>query len=129
VSVFQSGSGMSGQFHVVVDLRTEADLGEVERIVGEALAALAATPPDERELARAVTRREAAFIWRLESLTARASTLHIYNHHVGDPGYASQDLDRYRGATPEGVRDVVRAWLRPEARVEVITMPAPAGAP
>lgn len=126
VWAYQYGSGGIGEVHVGVDLRTGADLAEVERIVDAEIERLRREAITRRELERAVVQREAGFTWALENLRTRMAWLHHYNHYTGDPNYLAKDFARYRDATPEGIRGAVHHYLAPERRVEVITMPAPA---
>jgi zinc protease len=123
VSVYQSSGDFSSSFHVVADLDPAADQKEVEKIITDEIAAAMKTPISKRELDREVTQVESALVWGLEGLLSRAELLQGYNHTLGDPASISYDLDRYRKATPEGVRDVAAKYLRPENRVEIITVP------
>src|SRR5262249_5550910 len=119
----QNGRGFSGQFEVTVQLRTGADLAEVEKLVGEELAKLRTEPLTDREIARVVTSQEADAVYGLERLMQRAEVLQTYNHYLGDPDRITWDLDRYRHATPDQVRAAFVKWVVPDHVVEVITMP------
>jgi zinc protease len=123
VSVGQDGSGFSGTFDVTVTLRSEANIDEVTKIVTDAIAQLAKEPLSDKEIARVVASSESSAIYRLESLNNRANILQAYNHYLGDPGKLSWDLDRYRKATPEGIRKAVAKYLTPDRMVTVITQP------
>ena len=57
----------------------------------------------------------------METLLYRSDLLQRYNHYVGDPGYLTQDLNRYRTSSPEKVQEVAARFLKPDARVEVLT--------
>jgi zinc protease len=120
----QSGTSFSGIFSITVTLRTGADLAEVTRIVNAEVARLAKEPLTAPEIARVVAGNEAWAIRALESLIARADVLQAYNHHLGDPGKLSWDLDRYRTATAEAIRATVARHLVPTQAVVVITNPA-----
>jgi zinc protease len=124
VSVSQQSSQMSSMFSVSVDLKSDADMAAVEKIVDEELARVMKEPITQREFDRAVTGIEAGFVWGLESLLARTETLQAYNHFVGSPDYITQDLDRYRKTNAAKVREVAARVLPRPARVEVVTMPA-----
>lgn len=116
----------SGLFFVEVTLKSDADLTEVEKLVNAELAKLLAEPITDAELARMITRREAAFVWQLESLFVRAETLQTYNHYLGQPDMITFDLDRYRKATPASVLATAKTWLS-KPRVEVLIVPAGGG--
>ncbi len=123
VSAYQASSGISSSFHVVVDLKSDADQAEVERILDEEIAKVTKEPITDRELKRAVTQYESGYVWGLEALLSRVETLQLYNHHLAKPDAVTTDLDRYRQATAAGIRDVAAAWLGKEKRIEVTTIP------
>jgi zinc protease len=129
VTAGQSSQGFSSVFSISVTLRSDADLATVEDLVEAEVAKVRDTPVTARELARMVTRYEAAAVWRLEDLLTRAETLQSFNHFLGDPDRISFNLDRYRAATAAGIRDQARAHLAPDRQVTVVTMPAPGGTP
>jgi zinc protease len=124
VSVYQASAQMSSTFHVTVDLKPDADLAEVERILDEELERVRKEPITEREIARAIVSYESGFVWGLESLLARAEILQSYNHAFGDPDGITRDLDRYRKTTAAAVQAVAASVLDPQRRVEIVSMPA-----
>jgi predicted Zn-dependent peptidase len=126
VSVGQGGRAHSGEFTISVMLKSAADLATVEQIVNEEVARAMSSPLTEQELKRAVVQREAAFVWGLEPLMARAETLQRYNHYVGQPDYITQDLDRFRKTTPAKVQEMAQRYLG-KPRVEIVSMPAEQG--
>ncbi len=128
VSASQFGSSFSGVFAVTVTLRSDAELAEVERIVGAELAKVRTEPLADKELARTVTRLEAAQIWGLESLLGRANQLQSYNHYLGDPGRLAWDLERFRAVTPARILEVARTVIDPQYAVVILTVPAKEGA-
>ncbi len=125
VSVHQASAQLSSTFHITVDLRPGADREKAAAVVQEELAQLAKESIDERERNRAVIEVEAAFVWGLEGLNTRCEVLQGYNHYLGQTDWIAKDLQRYRAATPEAVRDTVARWLRPDAQAFVLTMPGP----
>jgi predicted Zn-dependent peptidase len=126
VSASQDGSTFSGTFDVTVTLRTEADLEQVKKIVGEEIARVTRENLSDKEIQRVVTASEASAIYRLESLNNRANILQTYNQFLGDPGKLSWDLDRYRKATAEVIRGYAAKYLTPSSMVTIITNPAQA---
>ena len=123
VSVFQGGSSFSGMFVVTVTARSDADLAEIERLVGATLSEVRTTPLADVELRRAVTGVEARTVYALEGLMARANLLQSYNHYLGNPDRLSWDLDRYRVATPDSIRAVAARVLDLEHAVVIVTQP------
>jgi predicted Zn-dependent peptidase len=126
VSAFQGGQGFSGVFGVTVTLRSGADLDEVKRLVRAEVRKLGAEELDGRELQRVVAANEARAIYELETAFGRSQVLQQYNHFLGAPDRITFDLDRYRKATPAGVRAAVAAHLLGPA-VIVTTLPASRG--
>ncbi len=124
VSVFQGGSSFSGMFVVTVTARSDADLAEIERLVGATLSEVRTTPLADVELRRAVTGVEARTVYALESLMARANVLQAYNHYLGSPDRLSWDLGRYRAATADGIRAVAERVLDLDHAVVIVTQPA-----
>ncbi len=123
VSAYQSGMTFSGQFEIVVQLRSEADLATVEKIVKDEVERVRKDRLDQREVDRAVTRFEATAVYRLEDLLARAELLQAFNHYLGDPDKITWNLDRYRNATLDGIRDAAAQYLGADKLVEIVTMP------
>ena len=126
VSVFQSGSGFSGQFQIVVTLKGDSDLAQIKKIVMDEVAKLAKEPLTEKEIARVIAGNEAATIRRFETAFGRAETLQAYNHYLGAPDRVTWDLDRYRKTNAETIRATVAKYLTPNNVLTVITNPAAA---
>ncbi len=124
VTVYQAGAQFSSVFHVIVDLKPDADLAEVEKLTLQEVERVARETVTERELARAVADIESSFVWGLEGLMARAEVLQGYGHFLGDPAKVDWDLARYRNATLAGLRTTAATWLTSKGRVEIVTMPA-----
>lgn len=127
VSAFQSGAGFSGTFSVVVTLRGDSDpavvrktvLAEVDRLTKELLPA--------KNIQRVVAQNEAGTIRALETAFVRAERLQAYNHFLGEPNRLTWDLDRYRKANPEAIRQVAAKYLGADKVVIVTTNPAGGG--
>jgi zinc protease len=126
VQVWQSSTRLGGEFHIAVDLRSGAEPDAVREVVDRALADLVIEP---RAVNRAKTRRDAAFLWRLEGLGRRTAALQRYLLYLDDPHGLRHELARYREVTPEAVALAARHWLRHEAMVEVETRALRAGPP
>jgi zinc protease len=130
VAVFQQSQGFSSVFHVLVDLKPEADLRAVEAVLNAELDRVMNEPISERERKRVVTETEANLVRSLESLVARGEMMQSYNHYLGDPDSFTRNLDLFRNATVEGVRNVAAQYLKKENRVEIVIMPGtPAAKP
>jgi predicted Zn-dependent peptidase len=122
VSVYQSGAGFSGEFHVVVDIKPGHSVSEVRPIIDEELQRLQREPIEQRIVDRIVNRIESDFVWGMESLLTRAERLQYFNHFAGDPGYVPKYVETYRTRTPADVQKVAAEVLS-KPHVEVVTKP------
>jgi zinc protease len=99
------------------DLTAEID-AELERV--------SANGPSDSEIERALAQAEAQFMYRLQTVGGfggKSDQLNAYNVLRGNPGFFATDLDRYRCATHETVRDASRRHLRGDARVILSVIP------
>jgi predicted Zn-dependent peptidase len=127
VSAFQSGSGFSGAFQITVSLRGDSDPAVIRKVVLAEVKRLTTELLPAKDIERVVASNEAGTIRRLETAFGRAETLQAYNHYTGDPNRVSWDLDRYRKATPEAIRQVAAKYLSADRVVIVTTNPAGGG--
>ena len=123
VAAMQESGDLGSRFVVQATARPGVAVEKLEAAIDAIVAGLAAEPVRAEELARAKNQVETAFVERLQSVRERASILNGYEASVGDPGHADADLGRYRAATAEGIRDVVRRTLDPKARVILTVVP------
>ena len=117
VAAWTVNGRLGGEVHVAVDLRTGADPDEVRKILDEQCA----IGIDDRAVARAVTRREAAAVWSLTGLSRRASILQRYMLYTDAPDGLATELARYRAVTPASIDAAIARWLSPANVVEVET--------
>ena len=87
------------------------------------LAALRGGALDPRGLARAIRRREAGVLWRLDGMGRRAALLLGAQLATGSPAGIGQALARTRALTVDAVVAAAERWLAPERMVEVVTRP------
>jgi zinc protease len=111
-------------FVVQVTAVPGADLEAVKREALAVLAGVAATGPAEAELASARARQEVALRQVKEDLLRRADKLNEYRFFLGRPDGFAQDLARFAGATPAGVRDAARGLGT--GRLDLRVLPATA---
>jgi zinc protease len=128
VTVYQGSLQRSSTFNIIVDLRPNADMAEVERLIDEELGRVLSATVTDVEFRRAVVNYESGSVWGLESLLARAESLQTYNHFTANPDWITEDLDRYRKSNVQAVAGIAKKFLQKQNRVEVITMPAKPGA-
>ena len=100
-------------------------LDEILAVIDEEIAALQAKPVDAAELDRAKNQIESETVRSLETLLARAERLQSYNYLLGDPGFLTEDLRRYRAVDAGAVQQYAQQYLNKEARVVVTVDPNP----
>jgi len=108
VEVGQLTAPLSSLFQIVVTLKPGHKASEVLPLVDEELRRVKAELVSAPELEKAKNRYEAAYIYGLMPVggfDGRADLLNMYAYYAGDPGYIDKDLERYRAATAEGIRD------------------------
>lgn len=127
VTAFQSGSGFSGQFSIVVTLMSDANIDEVKRIVLAEVDKVTKQNLSDAEIARVIAGNEAGTIRELETPFGRAETLQAYNHYLGSPDKLTWDLDRYRNTNAEKIRATAAKYLTPNNMLTVITQPSTPG--
>ena len=132
VSAYQASGMLGSEFYIVVMARPAEGktpdqlLADVTRIVDEEIETLRQTPPDARELQRAVNQTEAAFYARMERVGGfggKADQLNGYFATTGNADYFNEDLARYHAITPTDIRAAVRAYLPADKRVELTVVP------
>jgi zinc protease len=126
VSAAQQSREVGGYFVLAVTAAPGAALADLAAAVDEEIARLVAGGPTSAEMERAEASAEANFVYHLQTVggfDGKSDQLNAYNVYRGDPGFFARDLDRYRQATPESVRDAARQYLRPDRRVVLSVVP------
>jgi zinc protease len=102
----QSSRELSSYLQFVGTAAPGQRLAEIEAAVTAELDRIAAEGVTEGELRRVQAQAEAHFVYRLQTVGGfggKSDQLNAYNVFVKDPGFFARDLERYRGATPEGL--------------------------
>jgi zinc protease len=126
VAAFQNSRELSSFFQVIATAAPGHTLGEIEAVMDEELARFAAEGPTEAELERSLAQAEAQFVYRLQTVGGfggKSDQLNAYHVYLGDPGYFRRDLDRYRRATRDSVRQAAADWLVAKPRVTLSVVP------
>jgi len=126
VSAAQQSREVAGYFVLAVTAAPGAALADLAAAVDEEIARLVAGGPTSAEMERAEVSAEANFVYHLQTVggfDGKSDQLNAYNVYRGDPGFFGRDIDRYRQATPESVRDAARQYLRPDRRVVLSVVP------
>ncbi|MFH2051756.1 MAG: pitrilysin family protein [bacterium] len=127
VAVRQESRELGGMFVVEITAAPGADLGALEAAADQVLAILLKDGITPEELRGAVNRRHADLLRRLEipgGTSGRAHILNRYLAHTGRADYIGRDLERYLGATAEGVSAWARRCLSLEDRAVLVHLPA-----
>lgn len=122
VDASQESAVLGSRFTVSAIARPGVSLEKLEAAIDKELEA-AKKPLADDELVRVKNLVETTFVLKLESVRERASLLNMYQAEAKDPGFVAKDLARYRDATKEGIADVAKKTLLPNARVIVRAVP------
>jgi len=128
VTAAQQSQGLGSAFLVVATARPGESLDRIKAVIDEEIDKLAATPPDAREMTRALNQIEASFYRRMErtgSFGGKADQLNSYYTATGMPDYFEEDLARYRAISPTDIQAAVQHYLPKDRRVELSVVPEP----
>jgi len=123
---------LGSMFQVEATARPGHTAEELEKAIDEELTAFRASAPTAAELERARNTIETNIIGGLERLGGFggiADRLNSYNHFLRQPGYLTQDIQRYRAVTPASVLAFANANLTPNARGVIYAVPGTPAAP
>lgn len=123
VSAFQQSQALSSTFTIIATARPGHTLDELRAVIDEELNKLRQTPPDAREVTRALNQYEAGFYRQLERVNGKADQLNAYYTNAGTPDYFEQDLARYRTVTAAEIQSAVGKYLPADKRVELSVVP------
>ncbi len=126
VAASQNSRELGSFFQIVATAAPGRTLAEVERAISRELAAFLDRGPTGAELERCLAQAEAHFLFRLQTVGGfggKSDQLNAYNTFIGDPGYFTQDLERYRSATTERLRQAALLHLKPGHRVVLSVVP------
>ncbi len=125
VSAYQDSAQLGSTFRVDVVAKPGADLDAIEKAVDEETARLVKDGPDAKELEQRKADFELRMLNSLQAVEAKADKLNEYDYIWGEPNSFKRDLDRYRNAKPEGVRQWAEKVLTPSARLVMRILPEP----
>ncbi|HVG56213.1 MAG TPA: pitrilysin family protein [Vicinamibacterales bacterium] len=126
VSAFQSSAALGSSFQIVATARRGRTVEEMQKAIDEEIEKLRRTPPEPREVQRAINQVEAAFYRRMERVGGfggKADQLNSYYFAGGGPDFFAEDLARYRSLTPADVQAAIFQWLPRDRRVELVVLP------
>ena len=123
VSAFQWSCELGSSFYVVITAAQGVSLDTIEEAADRAIADFVREGPDREELERHKASYEYYIVNGLQSVRGKADRLNRYDRYLGEPNSFKWDLDRYRNATEESVRDWARDILTPDARLVMRVLP------
>jgi zinc protease len=101
----------------------------IEKTLTAELETLAATGPEDDEVARAAATAERELLAALSGIAGRACQLAFFTAEFGEPDAVNSYPARIRAITPAQVRGAAATWLRPDCAATVTTSPATASSP
>jgi zinc protease len=113
-------------FYIQATAKPGVTPAQLEQAIDAQLTKLRTEGPTQEELDRARNKIETGIVRGLETLGGFggvADRLNQYNHFLGNPDYLTQDIGRYRAATPAALRDVAARTLVTSARVLIEGVP------
>jgi len=104
------------------------DPAQVETLLHEETARIAAEGVTRAEVDRAVNQLRAIRVAELVTVAGKAAAVQVARSTWGDPAAVNRAIDRVAAVTPEDVQRVAARFLVPENRTVVIAVPAAFGA-
>ena len=126
VSAYQQAMALSGSITIMATPKPGKTVAEIQKVIDEELQKLRTTPPDAREVQRAINQIEASFYRQMErvgSYRGKAEQLNAYYFATGEPNYFAKDLARFTSLTPADIQKAIIQWLPADKRVELIVEP------
>jgi zinc protease len=127
VAAYQGSRELGSSFQIVATAVPGVALGVLEEAIHAEVARVRASDISADELARTVALTETAFVSRLQTVGGfggKSDQLNNYNVFLGDPGYFSRDLERYRRADAGSIRAAAAAHLDAACCVAISAVPA-----
>ncbi len=123
VSAYQASAALGSSFQIIATARPGHTVDEMQKAIDEELEKLRTSPPDGREVQRALNQVEAAFYRRMERVSSKADQLNAYFVAGKPPDWFAQDLARYTSLTAADTQAAIVRWLPAGHRVELIVQP------
>ena len=126
VTASQNSREIAGFFQLTATAAPGVSLRDLERVIADEIAQLAADGPSPDEIDRGRVQAEAQFVFRVQTVGGfggKSDQLNAYNTLVGDPAFFERDLARYHTVTGASLRDAVRDYLDHRRRVTLSVVP------
>jgi zinc protease len=126
VAAYQQSQMLGSAFYLQATARPGKTVEELQKVIDEEIDKLAASPPEPRELDRALNQIEASFLRQAERVGGfggKANQLNAYYTNTGTPDFFNEDLARYRSLDASDIASAVRRYLPKDRRVEMVVLP------
>jgi zinc protease len=126
VAAFQQSQMLGSAFYLQATARPGKTVEELQKVIDEEIDKLAASPPEPRELERALNQIEASFLRQAERVGGfggKANQLNAYYTNTGTPDFFNEDLARYRSLDATDIASAVQRYLPKDRRVELVVLP------
>ena len=110
VVAYQQSQGLGSAFYLQATARPGKTVEELQKVIDEEIARLAASPPEPREMERVLNQIEASFLRQAERVGGfggKANQLNAYYTNTGMPDFFAEDLARYRSIDADDISSVV----------------------
>jgi zinc protease len=126
VSAVQNSCEIGGFLQVAATAAPGHALSELDKVIVDEIARLAADGPTADEIDRGRVQTEAQFMFRLQTVGGfggKSDQLNAYNTFIGDPSFFERDLERYSTVTTEALQADVQRYLNHGRRVALSIVP------
>jgi zinc protease len=126
VSAGQNSREVGGFLQIAATAAPGHSLPELEAVIVEEVAKLAAEGPTGEEIDRGRVQAESQFMFRLQTVGGfggKGDQLNAYNVYLSNPAYFDRDLGRYQEVTADSLRQAVDRYLNNGRRVALSVVP------
>jgi zinc protease len=126
VSAGQNSREIAGFLQIAATAAPGHSLPELEAVIVEEVARLAAEGPTGEEIDRGRVQAESQFMFRLQTVGGfggKSDQLNAYNVYLSNPAYFDRDLGRYQEVTADSLRRAVAHYLDNGRRVALSVVP------
>jgi zinc protease len=126
VSAGQNSREIAGFLQIAATAAPGHTLPELEAVIVEEIARLAADGPTAEEIDRGRVQTESQFMYRLQTVGGfggKGDQLNAYNVYLSNPAYFDRDLGRYQEVTADSLRQSVDRYLNNARRVALSVVP------
>jgi zinc protease len=126
VGAYQGSRELSSFFILTATAAPGHALPELDDVIRGEITRFAAEGPTDDELERSRVQAEAHFVYRLQTVggfNGKSDQLNAYNVFLGDPAHFADDLQRYRDADRDRLRNAVAQFLHAAPPVALSVVP------